>query len=51
MSEIGAQRFSIFHIPGADNFLSDRGSRFPTGKAGNDKGDDMSGAKDLGSFY
>ena len=49
VSEIGELRFSIFHIPGADNFLSDRGSRFPTGKAGNDKGDDESGAKDLGS--
>ena len=48
MSEIGELRFSIFHIPGANNFLSDRGSRFPTGKAGNDKGDDVSGAKDLG---
>ena len=49
VSEIGDLRFSIFHIPGADNFLSHRGSRFPTGKAGNDRGDDMSGANDLGS--
>ena len=49
MSEIGELRFSIIHIPWADNFLSDRGSRFPTGKAGNDRVDDMSGANDLGS--
>ena len=49
VSEIGELRFSIFHIPGANNFLSDRGSRFPTGKAGNDRGDDMGGANDLGS--
>ena len=47
MAEIGELRFSIFHIPGANNFLSDRGSRFPTGKAGNDRGDGS--ANDLGS--
>ena len=39
--------FSIFHIPGANTFLSDRGISFPTGKAGNDIGDDS--ANDLGS--
>ena len=49
VSEIGELRFSIFHIPGANNFLSDRGSRFPTGKAGNDRGDDLGSASDLGS--
>ena len=49
VSEIGELRFSTFHIPGASNFLSDRGSRFPTGKYGNDRGDYMSGAEDLGS--
>ena len=49
VSEIGELRFSIFHIPGANNFLSGRGSRFPTGKAGYDRGDDLGSASDLGS--
>ena len=49
MSEIGDLRLQIFLIPGADNFLSDWGSRFPTGRACNDRGDHMSGANDLGS--
>ena len=49
VSEIGELRFSIFHIPGRDNFLSDRGIMFPTGKADNDRGEDMSGANDPGS--
>ena len=40
VSEIGELRFSIFHIPGANNFLSDSGSRFPTGKSGSDRGED-----------
>ena len=42
MSEINELQFTIFHIAGADNFLSDRVSRFPTGKSGNDRGDDLS---------
>ena len=29
----------MFHIKGAKNFLADQGSCFPTGNAGNDKGD------------
>ena len=29
----------MFHIEGAQNFLADRGSRLPTGSAGNDRGD------------
>ena len=45
MSEIGELRFSIFHIPGANNFLSDSGSRFPTGKAGNDRGEDSANGR------
>ena len=39
VAEIGELRFSMFHIEGAKHFLADRGSRFPTGDAGNDKGD------------
>ena len=47
VSEIGELHFSIFHIPGAANFLSDRGSRFPTGIAGNDRGDALGGQGDI----
>ena len=32
-------RFKIFHIAGARNYLSDRGSRFLSGVAGDDKGE------------
>ena len=39
VAEIGELRFTMFHIKGAKNFLADRGSRLPTGSAGNDKGD------------
>ena len=39
-------QFFIFLGP---TILSDWGSRFPTGKPGNDRGNDMSGGKDLGS--
>ena len=46
ISEIGELHFSIFHIPGVANFLSDRGSRFPTGIAGNDRGDAVGGQRD-----
>ena len=40
VSEIGELRFQMFHIPGVSNFLSDSGSRFPTGKSGSDRGED-----------
>ena len=36
----------MFHIEGAKNFLADQGSRFPTGVAGNDKGDGSAGEID-----
>ena len=39
MAEIGELRFTMFHIKGHKNYLADQGSRFPTGGAGNDKGD------------
>ena len=38
----------MFHIEGAQNFLADRGSRLPTGSAGNDRGDGDS-AKVIGA--
>ena len=36
----------MFHIKGARNFLADRGSRLPTGSAGNDRGDGAAGEGD-----
>ena len=39
VSEITAQRFTIFHISSAKIFLSDRGSRIPSGEAGADRGE------------
>ena len=39
VSEINALRFTIFHISGAKDFLSYRGSRFRSGGAGDDKGE------------
>ena len=36
----------MFHIKGAWNFLADRGSRLPTGSAGNDRGDGAAGEGD-----
>ena len=46
VAEIGELRFTMFHIKGARNFLADRGSRFPTGSAGNDRGDCAAGEGD-----
>ena len=46
VAEIGEVRFTIFHIEGAKNYLADRGSRLPSGKAGNDKGDGAAGEGD-----
>ena len=37
VSEINALRFTYFHIAGAKNYLSDRGSQFPSGGAGDDR--------------
>ena len=45
-AEIGELRFTMFHIEGAKNYLADQGSRFPTGGAGNDKGDGSFGEGD-----
>ena len=36
----------MFHIEGGKNYLADQGSRFPTGGAGNDKGDGSAGEGD-----
>ena len=47
VSEIVELRFTIFHIAGVDNFFADRGSRFPTGKPGNDRGDDLISVNEL----
>ena len=49
MSEINELRFTIFHIAGVDNFLSDHGSRFPPGRSGDDRGDVLTSAYKLGS--
>ena len=38
MSEINELRFTIFHISGVKNVLSDRGSNFPSGRFNDDKG-------------
>ena len=38
VSEINSLCFTAFHISGAANYLADRGSRFPSGKAGAEKG-------------
>ena len=46
VAEIGELRFTMFHIEGARNFLADRGSRLPTGSAGNDRGDGTAGEGD-----
>ena len=46
VAEIGELRFTMFHIEGAKNYLADQGSRFPTGDAGNDKGDGSAGEVD-----
>ena len=45
ISEINALRFTIFHIAGAKNGLSDRGSRFTSGGAGYDKGESPESTK------
>ena len=45
VSEISALRFTIFHIAGAKNYLSDRGSRFPSGWAGDDRGESPESTK------
>ena len=45
-AEIGELRFTMFHIERANNFLADRGNRFPTGSAGNDRGDGATGESD-----
>ena len=39
VSEINALRFTYFHIAGAKSYLSDRGSKFPSGGAGDDRGE------------
>ena len=39
VSEINQIIFTIFHISGVKNFLSNRGSRFPSGRSGDDRGD------------
>mgnify|MGYP007101603053 FL=1 len=49
VSEINELRLTIFHIAGADNFLSDHCSRFPTGRSGDDRGDVLTSANELGS--
>ena len=49
VSEINELRFTIFHIAGADNFLSDHGSRFLTRRSGDDRGDVLTSANELGS--
>ena len=49
VSEINELRFTIFHIYGLNNHLSDGGSRFPTGKSGDDKGDGPNGASKVAS--
>jgi hypothetical protein len=51
VAEIGELRFSMFHIEGARNFLADRGSRLPTGRDGNDRGNGAAGegAKVIGA--
>ena len=36
----------MFYIEGARNFLADRGSRLPTGRAANDRGDGAAGEGD-----
>ena len=36
----------MFHIDGAKNYLADQGSRLPSGRAGNDKGDGGAGEVD-----
>ena len=45
VSEINTLRFTIFHNAGAKNYLSDRGSRFPSGVAGDDKGESSESTK------
>ena len=42
VAEINTLRFTAFHISGLSNNLSDQGSRFPSGKAGADRGDFVS---------
>ena len=39
VSEITELRFTIFNIPGVKNLLSYRGSRFPSSRSGDDRGD------------
>ena len=46
VAEIGELSFTLFHIEGARNFLADRGSRLPTGRAGNNRGDGAAGEGD-----
>ena len=45
VSEINMLRFKIFHIAGAKNYLSDKGSQFPSGVAGDDKGESSESTK------
>ena len=44
VAEIKTLRFKIFHVAGAKNYLSDRGLRFPSGGAGDDKGENSESA-------
>ena len=46
VAEIGEVRFTMFHIEGAKNYIADRGSRLPSGKPGNDRGDGPAGEGD-----
>ena len=45
VSEINSLKFTIFHISGAKNYLADRGSRFLSGGAGDDRGESSEGTK------
>ena len=49
VNEINELRFTIFHISGMNNYLSDRGSRFPSGVSGDDRGEGLDSTKKLGS--
>ena len=49
VSEINELRFTIFHISGMKNYLSDCGSRFPSGVSGDDRGEALDSTKKLGS--
>ena len=49
VSEINELRFTIFHISGMKNYLSYRGSRFPSSVSGDDRGEALDSTKKLGS--